>query len=95
METIKKRTTPKEEKPRRSEMDTEETKGKRDKDGCSCFKNTPEDFGEMAEMMSRCRGSQDGSIDCSTMRKKMMKTMMEMCCGPKGGNAKQGCEETA
>jgi len=95
METIKKRTTPKEEKPRRSEMDTEEAKGKRDKAGCTGFEDTPGDFGKMAEMMSRCCGSQDGSTDCSAMGKKMMSTMMEMCCGPRGADAKQGREETA
>ena len=75
-------------------MDTKETKGKRDKAGCSCFKDTPADFGKMAEMMSRCCGSQDGSIDCSAMGKKIMNSMMEMCNGPRGANAKQGCENS-
>ena len=70
-------------------MDTEETKGKRDNAGCNCFKDAPVDFGKMAEMMSRCFGSQDGSMDCSTMGKKMT-AMMEMCCGTKGTDAKQG-----
>jgi len=70
-------------------MDTEERKGKRDNAGCSCFKDTPPDFGKMAEMMSRCCGSQDGSIDCSAMGKKMA-AMMEMCCGQRGADAKQG-----
>ena len=72
-------------------MDTEETKGKRDKAGCSGFKDTPADFGKMAEMMNRRCGSQDGSMDCSTMGKKMMNAMMEMCCGPRADNAEQGC----
>ena len=76
-------------------MDTEETKGKRDKAGCTGFKDTPSDFGKMAEMMSRCCGSQDGSIDCSTMGEKMMTAMMEMCCGSRGANAKQGCENSS
>ncbi len=64
-------------------MVTEETKGKRDNAGCSCFKDTPEDFEKMAEMMRRCCGSQDGSIDCSAMDTKKMTAMMEMCCGPR------------
>ncbi len=72
-------------------MDTEETKGKTEKAGCTGFKGTPTDFGRMAEMMSKCCGSQDGSIDCSVMGKKMMNAMMEMCCGPKADNAEQGC----
>jgi len=72
-------------------MDTEETK-KRDKAGCSGFKDTPADFGKMAEMMSRCCGSQDGSIDCSSKGKNMMNAMMEMCCGPRGATAEQGRE---
>ena len=71
-------------------MDTEEKKDKMDKEGCSCFKDIPPDFGKMAEMMSKCCGSQDGSVDCSTMGKKKMIAMMEMCCGPRGANAKQG-----
>ena len=73
-------------------MDTEETKGKRDKAGCSGFKDIPADFGKMAEMMGKCCGSQDGSIDCSAMGKKMMTAMMEMCCGPRADNAEQGGE---
>jgi len=72
-------------------MDTEETKGKKDKAGCSGFKGTPADFGKMAEMMNRRCGSQDGSMDCSAMGKKMMNAMMEMCCGPRADNAEQGC----
>ncbi|HIJ35862.1 MAG TPA: hypothetical protein HPP59_01115 [Deltaproteobacteria bacterium] len=72
-------------------MDTEETRGKRDKAGCSGFKGTPANFGKMVEMMSRCCGSQDGSINFSTMGKKMMKAMMKTSCGPKADNAKQGC----
>ena len=73
-------------------MDTEQTKGKRDKAGCTGFKDIPADFGKMAEMMSRCCGSQDGSIDCSAMGKKMMNAMMEMCCVPRADNAEQGGE---
>jgi len=72
-------------------MNTEETKGKRDKAGCSGFTDSPGDFGKMAEMMSKCCGKQDGSIDCSAMGKKMMNAMMKMCCGPKADNAEQGC----
>jgi hypothetical protein len=49
----------------------------------------PADFGKMAEMMSRCCGSQDGSMDCSAMAKEKMKTMMKMCCGPRGADAKK------
>ncbi len=75
-------------------MDTEETRGKRDNAGCNCFKDTPADFGKMTEMMSRCCGNQDGSIDRSAMGKKMMNTMMEMCCGPRGADAKQGRENS-
>ena len=71
-------------------METEKNKGKMDKGGCGCFKDTPPDFGKMAEMMSRCCGSQDGSFDCSAMDKKKMAAMMEMCCGPRGAEAKQG-----
>ncbi|MBC8177238.1 MAG: hypothetical protein H8E19_07510 [Deltaproteobacteria bacterium] len=70
-------------------MDTEKKKGKMDKGGCGCFKDTPPDFEKMAEMMSRCFGSQDGSIDCSAMGKKMA-AMMEMCCGPRGNSTKKG-----
>ena len=73
-------------------MDTEETKAKRDNAGCSCFKDTPLDFGKMTEMMRKCCDSQDGSIDCSITGKKMMTAIMEMCCGSKGANAKQGSE---
>ncbi len=73
-------------------MDTKETKGKGDKAGCTGFKDTPADFGKMAEMMGGCCGSQDGSIDCSAMGKKMMNAMIEMCCGPRVANAEEGCE---
>jgi len=72
-------------------MNTEETKNRRDQAGCSGFKGTPADFGKMAEMMSRCCGSQDGSIDCSAMGKKMMNAMMEMCCGPRADDAEKCC----
>jgi len=73
-------------------MDTQETKAKRDNAGCSYFKDTPADFGEMAEMMKKCCGSKDGSIDCSVTGKKMMTAIMEMCWGAKGANAKHGSE---
>ena len=72
-------------------MDTEETKGKRDKAGCTGFKDTPADFGKMAEMMRRCCGSQEGSA----MGEKMMTAMMEMCCRPRGANAEQGFRKRA
>ncbi len=73
-------------------MNTEETKGKRDKAGCSGFSDNPGDFGKMAEMMNSCCGSEDGATDCSAMGKKMMNAMMEMCCGPKADNAEQSSE---
>ena len=71
-------------------MDKKERKDKMDEAGCGCFKDAPAGFQKMAEMMSRCCGSQDGSIDCSGMDKKKMAEMMEMCCGPRGTDAKQG-----
>jgi len=71
-------------------MDAKGTKEERDKTCCSGFKDAPPDFEKMAEMMSRCCGSQDGSMDCSAMGKKIINAMMEMCCGPKADKAEQG-----
>lgn len=65
-------------------METERTKGKGNRAGCAGFGDVPKGFEKMAEMMSKCCGSENGSIDCSSMANKMMKAMMEMCCGPKG-----------
>ena len=71
-------------------MNTEETKGKRDKACCNGFTDTPGDLGKMAEMISKCCGDKDDGMSCSAMGKKMMNAMMEMCCGPKADNAEQG-----
>ncbi|NIM96592.1 MAG: hypothetical protein GTO24_00490 [candidate division Zixibacteria bacterium] len=64
-------------------MNTEKTKKKEDKAGCadfvSTFKGFQEMFKGMPEGMGKCCTGQDGTIDCSTM----MKSMMEICCGPK------------
>ncbi len=67
-------------------MNTEETKGKRDKACCNGFTDIPGDFEKMAEMINSCCGSEDGATDCSAMGKKMTNAMMEMCCRQKNAN---------
>lgn len=67
-------------------MNTEETKGKGDKAGCSGFGDSSACFERMVEMMSKCCVGQDGSMGCSVMGDKMMNAMMEMCRGTKADN---------
>lgn len=64
-------------------METKETTGKKESTGCCGFGNGDMDSGKMAEMASNCCGGRTGSSDRPRFGKKMMRAMMEMCCGPK------------
>jgi hypothetical protein len=62
-------------------MNTEEKKDKKEKAKYTDFASTFSGCQEMFEGMNKCCMGQDGSADCSPMMEKMMKRMMEMCCG--------------
>jgi hypothetical protein len=73
-------------------MEKRETRGKQESTGCCGFGNANMDSGKMAEMASSCCDGRKGSPNRSGMGKKMMRTMMEMCCGPKA-EKKEQCSE--
>ena len=70
-------------------MNTEETKDKKEKAGCTDSGAAFKGFQEMFEKMRKCCMGRDGSINCSAMMEGMMKEMMERCCGPKADGSKE------
>ncbi len=75
-------------------METKETKGKKASTGCCGFGNADMDYGKMAEMASNCCSGRTGPAGRSGFGRKMMRTMMEMCCGPKA-EKKGECSESS
>jgi hypothetical protein len=70
-------------------MEKRETRDKKESTGCCGFVNANMDSGKMAEMASCCCDGLKGSTDRSRLGKRMMHTMMEMCCGPKAEKKEQ------
>ncbi|MBW1850804.1 MAG: hypothetical protein JRJ15_05120 [Deltaproteobacteria bacterium] len=61
-------------------MNTEETKDRKDKVGCTDFTSSFRGFQEMFKGMGKCCMGQEGSLNCSAM--------MEKCCGARTDNNK-------
>jgi hypothetical protein len=65
-------------------MQTEETKDNGTQDGCADFGCcNPENFKSLFGMMGKSCPGRGDSTDLSAMMGGKMKSMMEMCCGPK------------